>query len=133
MNRDQDWSAEEIRDYLTLHEDGREYGLSAALAVAMCAVGIGRLTEATFSEVVTRIRTWEEVNGFFWISSLAEGHKPTAIPTDAIYRRIGMHARLMRGPVNKQQFAAMIKRDRLQKELHEAEQKGRAKAEEAAR
>lgn len=126
MNKGQDWTIEGVRDYLTLAEDARERGITESLAWAMLAIGMGSLTETTFSEVVSRVREYEQVNGFFWYAPVGDGSLALSeIPTDAIYRRLGMRARV--SPKNKQQFRAMIKRDRLQKELHEAEQRAKSR------
>ena len=65
----------------------------------------------------------EEVNGFYLRQRAEDGSFPLVpISSDSIYRRIGMRARVT--PKTDQQFRAMIKRDRLLKELHEAEQRG---------
>jgi len=67
----------------------------------------------------------EEVNGYLLRWRDENDNFPLVpISSDAIYRRIGMRARVT--PKNDQQFRAMMKRDRLQKELHEAEQRAKS-------
>ena len=122
MEQGQDWTIEGVRNWRELAEDPDEREVTTALAFAMLGIGIGHLTEQTFSKVVTRLREMEEVNGFYLRWKAEDGSFPLVpIHSDAIYRRIGMRARVT--PKNDQQFRAMIKRDRLQKELYEAEQR----------
>jgi hypothetical protein len=125
MQRGQDWTIENVRDWESLANDADERETTTALAFAMLGIGVGQLTEATFSKVVTRIREMEEVNGCYLRWRDEHDNFPLVpIPSDAIYRRIGMVARVT--PKNDQQFRAMIKRDRLQKELHAAEQRSKS-------
>jgi hypothetical protein len=123
MERGQDWTIQDVRNWRELAEDPEEREVTTALAFALLGMGIGEVTEKTFSKVVTRLREMEEVNGFFLRWKAEDGSYPLVpIHSDAIYRRIGMRARVT--PKNDQQFRAMIKRDRLQKELYEAERRG---------
>jgi len=123
MNKGEDWTIEGVRDWQSLGEDADEREVTAALAWAMLGIGIGEISEKTFSKVVTRLREMEEVNGCYLRMRAEDGSFPLVpIHSDAIYRRIGMRARV--SPKTDQQFRAMIKRDRLQKELYEAERRG---------
>jgi len=125
MERGQDWDMTGVRDWQALGEDADEREVTTALAFALLGIGIGEISEKTFSKVVTRIREVEEVNGYLLRWRDENDNFPLVpISSDAIYRRIGMRARVT--PKNDQQFRAMMKRDRLQKELHEAEQRAKS-------
>ncbi len=125
MNKGEDWTIEGVRDWESLGEDADEREVTAALAYALLGIGVGEISEKTFSKVVTRLREMEEVNGFYLRWRAEDGSFPLVpIHSDAIYRRLGMRARV--SPKTDQQFRAMIKRDRLTKELHEAEQRAKS-------
>lgn len=126
MNKGEDWTIEGCRNWQELGSDPVQRDVSAALAWFLLDAGIGEITVATFSKVMTRIRKIEEATGFKLHRRGPDGSYPlVAMESDDVYRRIGMRARVT--PRGEREFNELIKREMAAKKRHE-EKYGKADA-----
>lgn len=112
-----DWTIANVRDWRSLAEDPAERDITEALAWFLLDIGVREISTATFSKVMIRIRRVEGVNGFKLRLADGKGGFPLVeIPQDAVYRRIGMTARVK--PLSDKDFNALIKREEAAKARH---------------
>ena len=115
----EDWSAARVENIDALHEEHIEREITEALAWYLLDIGIGRVDEKNFPEILRRIREVERVCGPKLRIRAEDGSFPlTPISEDSIRRRFGMWANVW--PRNKTEFKALIKKEEQSKVRHEA-------------
>lgn len=111
----EDWSAAAVEDIDKLHETHIEQEITVALAWYLLDIGIGRVDEKNFSEIVRRIRQVEEVAGPRLRIRAEDGSYPlTPIHADSIRRRFGMRSNVT--PISRTHFQQMIKKEQARKD-----------------
>ena len=117
----EDWSAAAVEDIDKLHETHIEREITEALAWYLLDIGIGRVDEKNFSEIIRRIRQVEEVAGPKLRIRAEDGSYPlTPIHTDSIRRRFGMRSNVT--PLSRTAFQELIRKERARKDQYLAEQ-----------